>query len=420
MKKIEEIIKHTPAPKDFGVDCDKYEQEKVRLKKLQGELCDARILKVGNQIDEDMVYLLMFIIGLTGLAFPPLWIVVVVIFVVLKVRNAGYENRINEFHESHKREYEIINEIKKFISSQDQKYLEYKNACREFAIKVLRNYKAQHLHNVRRSQPNFFRKLDYFEDLLKFFENTEPFEITYWNDEYKSDIIKEFKRYIQKRREGSARTRPHRSFENIAKQLESAEDTKQASVDKSKETNADVVLGMSRQRQAIFESAPELNTMQSNNLIFKNPSEMSQGVQNISDKRRGDIGLTGEKVVVDKEIAELIRQGKHDLAEKVTHVSKTRGDGLGYDIKSYFPDGRRKYIEVKSAASRQHKSIILTKNELGLLKRKGKNAFVYLVENAESDNPAIKACPGEVFLNTDKYLVTKYAANMKESSKNSE
>ena len=41
----------------------------------------------------------------------------------------------------------------------------------------------------------------------------------------------------------------------------------------------------------------------------------------------------------------------HDrLAAKVEHVSKTQGDGLGFDILSFDADGMERFIEVKTTA----------------------------------------------------------------------
>jgi hypothetical protein len=46
----------------------------------------------------------------------------------------------------------------------------------------------------------------------------------------------------------------------------------------------------------------------------------------------------------------LTEAGRPDLAEKVRHVPVVEGDGAGYDILSYFPDGRPKFVEVKTTS----------------------------------------------------------------------
>lgn len=60
------------------------------------------------------------------------------------------------------------------------------------------------------------------------------------------------------------------------------------------------------------------------------------------------LGRNGEELVVQYERARLGRAGRGTLAEMVEHVAATRGDGLGYDVRSFFDDGRERFIEVKT------------------------------------------------------------------------
>ena len=46
------------------------------------------------------------------------------------------------------------------------------------------------------------------------------------------------------------------------------------------------------------------------------------------------LGLAGEEFIVQFEHWRLIALGQHRLADKVNHVSKSKGDGLGYDVLS--------------------------------------------------------------------------------------
>lgn len=76
----------------------------------------------------------------------------------------------------------------------------------------------------------------------------------------------------------------------------------------------------------------------------------------------------------------LEQNGKQDLASKVEWSSKEKGDGLGYDIKSYFDDGREKYIEVKSKNSYNNVlDIYITENELDFLRNNRESSFIYYV-----------------------------------------
>lgn len=60
------------------------------------------------------------------------------------------------------------------------------------------------------------------------------------------------------------------------------------------------------------------------------------------------LGLAGEKFVLEIEHRRLRELGAPSLADKIEHSSTARGDGLGFDILSYEPDGRERLIEVKT------------------------------------------------------------------------
>lgn len=60
------------------------------------------------------------------------------------------------------------------------------------------------------------------------------------------------------------------------------------------------------------------------------------------------LGLAGELAVVKREQSFLHSIGRRKLADRVEHVAQTKGDGLGYDVLSFDPTGREKWIEVKT------------------------------------------------------------------------
>lgn len=68
------------------------------------------------------------------------------------------------------------------------------------------------------------------------------------------------------------------------------------------------------------------------------------------DARNASVGAAGEKFVLQLEHQRLWEAGKRKLAEKIDHISATRGDGLGYDIISFETDGRERFIEVKTTS----------------------------------------------------------------------
>ena len=82
------------------------------------------------------------------------------------------------------------------------------------------------------------------------------------------------------------------------------------------------------------------------------------------DARNQSLGLAGEKFVLDFESKRLYEAGKKKLANKIEHISKTRGDGLGYDILSYEDSGKERLIEVKTTTLGKRNPFYVTRNEL--------------------------------------------------------
>jgi len=66
------------------------------------------------------------------------------------------------------------------------------------------------------------------------------------------------------------------------------------------------------------------------------------------DERNRRLGRAGEERVLAHERDSLRRAGRHDLARRVVWVSQERGDGAGYDIASFTPEGSDRLIEVKT------------------------------------------------------------------------
>ncbi|OMH34233.1 DUF3883 domain-containing protein [Tersicoccus sp. Bi-70] len=76
------------------------------------------------------------------------------------------------------------------------------------------------------------------------------------------------------------------------------------------------------------------------------------------------LGLAGELAVVKRERTALLVAGKPRLADRVEHVSQERGDGLGYDVLSFEPGGKERFIEVKTTRSSEYLPFIVSRNEV--------------------------------------------------------
>lgn len=84
------------------------------------------------------------------------------------------------------------------------------------------------------------------------------------------------------------------------------------------------------------------------------------------DARNRALGRAGEEHVLAHERASLRTAGRADLASKVRWVSEEDGDGAGYDIASFEPDGRTRLIEVKTTNGWERTPFHITRNELAV------------------------------------------------------
>ena len=84
------------------------------------------------------------------------------------------------------------------------------------------------------------------------------------------------------------------------------------------------------------------------------------------DARNRALGRAGEERAFIHEKAMLSASDRSDLAAKVRWVSEEDGDGAGYDIASYQPDGRERLIEVKTTNGWERTPFHITRNELAV------------------------------------------------------
>ncbi len=82
------------------------------------------------------------------------------------------------------------------------------------------------------------------------------------------------------------------------------------------------------------------------------------------EARNISLGKAGEEFVLNFEHFRLHELGQKKLADKIEHVSVSKGDGMGYDILSFEPDGREKYIEVKTTAFGKETPFFISRGEI--------------------------------------------------------
>jgi hypothetical protein len=81
------------------------------------------------------------------------------------------------------------------------------------------------------------------------------------------------------------------------------------------------------------------------------------------DARNRALGRRGEELALKHERVRLISTGRDDLARKLEWTSEERGDGAGYDIRSFNLDGSDRLIEVKTTNGAARTPFYLSENE---------------------------------------------------------
>jgi hypothetical protein len=84
------------------------------------------------------------------------------------------------------------------------------------------------------------------------------------------------------------------------------------------------------------------------------------------EARNRQLGRAGEKLVLAHEQHSLRTVGRDDLADKVRWTSVQDGDGAGYDIASFEPDGRGRVIEVKTTNGWDRTPFHISRNEIAV------------------------------------------------------
>jgi len=91
------------------------------------------------------------------------------------------------------------------------------------------------------------------------------------------------------------------------------------------------------------------------------------------------LGLAGETFALQFERWRLNQLGQPRLADRIEHVSQTRGDGLGYDILSFDTSGRERFIEVKTTAFGKDTPFFVTRGELACSRHSADRFRLYRV-----------------------------------------
>lgn len=103
------------------------------------------------------------------------------------------------------------------------------------------------------------------------------------------------------------------------------------------------------------------------------------------EARNRKLGAAGEEFAMRFEAERLWRGGHRELADRVEHVARTRGDGEGYDILSFDENGRERCIEVKTTTFGAYTPFFVTRNEVDVSFERADQYYVYRLFNFRED-----------------------------------
>lgn len=113
------------------------------------------------------------------------------------------------------------------------------------------------------------------------------------------------------------------------------------------------------------------------------------------EARNSSLGLAGEELAVQFEKYRLSKLGHDSLAAKVEHISRSQGDGLGFDILSYEPNGRERFIEVKTTTFAKETPFYASASELRFAQQNASKFFLYRLFEFKKE-PKCYTLPGAI------------------------
>lgn len=128
--------------------------------------------------------------------------------------------------------------------------------------------------------------------------------------------------------------------------------------------------------------------------VPRSPKKMSP--EDLADRLREQAvtGRIGERVAMRHEKARLLKTGVENTAQCVQHVALLNA-AAGFDIFSESRRTGRRFIEVKSSRS-GHGAIYMTRHEVEVLRKHGREAYLYLVAVEGKDGRVVREIPDPI------------------------
>jgi hypothetical protein len=99
------------------------------------------------------------------------------------------------------------------------------------------------------------------------------------------------------------------------------------------------------------------------------------------DAKNQKLGRAGEIAVITRERHLLAKAGRPDLGAKVRDIAEEVGDGAGYDVLSWTPEGKIKHIEVKTTRRGVSTPFYITPNEIAFSEQHPETYYLYRVHD---------------------------------------
>jgi Domain of unknown function (DUF3883) len=366
---ITEISQNLPKPNDFGVGNDEYKSWEDEIKKLK-------------QIPKQYNYTGTFYGAAAFLAGIFLWNIsledwgavsgFLILYGLLGMVISG-RNYSTEY-------VRVLDKIRELESKKVSVEYKYSLAKNKYLNEVLNQYKDTYLYRQRTDSYGFSEKLQLYSDTIGYFSdvcnlsahrdyvNSRGIKVTPYKRPSHQDVNK------QQTIKHTASVRPgHTTVASTQEPITEEE------LELSLESTTDI--------------PPQQVERQFNN-------SDAQRAFSVPDQEESNmiIGNTGEEAVAEYERNLLQENGKYYLSSRVEVVSKTIGDGLGYDVLSFDQDGNEKFIEVKTTRSNGlTANFSFTRGELNFLVSNPNTAFVYCVFDITKNSPRLKIYPAKQF-----------------------
>lgn len=413
-KDFEFMEENPPEMEDFGLDFSVYENfknNKIKLKKSIKKINNLVISteeKINSLFQRVSILIIYFWLSnkygsfvdsifptFIGWLFMNIFIYVLCCFIDVKFfYNIISLGRYNEYLKIRSK----IDDKLKIIESQTfEKVESFEKEFIEYYKDWLDNFYYKYFYRKRSGADFFVKALNKFEEKInELLKASDIFLTEKFN-------IREYQNYISKRKlDNEIQKTSNSEFYNNDENVEESEDFKEvfeSEDENEKQTTLQRIISPTKKPKSISPTKK-----------YRTP----QKIDHVKlQKIKSEIGDKGENLALQEEKDYLISIGREDLANKVSHVAKEQGDGLGYDILSFFEDGREKYIEVKTTTQSIETQFYISQNELDFMRENINNFQIYRIQlSKETEENFLKIIEAKEILNDGEIKPVNYSVKI--------